>query len=175
MPLALQRCLRGLLKMYSCGALDAERPQRVLVVEEDAPVAADAFRLLLQLWSLVHRLSPQLGAPPPPVSLDVVGEEGLLDTGLPVRRVDGPQGDYDAVISHSLLLGEGRTGPLSTRVAPQSADTAIRIRRAVGLRGERRLERSENFRYEVDGDSQDQADPMRRILQLVFRKRDFRD
>ena len=175
LPLALQRCLRGLLKMYSCGALDAERHLRVLAIEEDAPVLADAFRLLLQLWSLVYRLAPQLGAPPPSVSLDVVGEKGLLDTGPPVRRVDDPQGDYDAVISHSLLLGEGRTSPLSTRVAPQSADTAIRIRRAVGLRSERRLDRSENFRYDVDGDSQDQADAMRRILQVVFRKRDFRD
>ena len=174
-PLALQRCLRGLLKMYSCGALDAERHQRVLLVEEDAPVAADAFRLLLQLWSLVHRLSPQLGAPPPSVSLDVIGEEGLFGTDPPVRRIDGPEGGYDAVISHCLLLGEGRTGPLSARIAPQLADTALRIRRAVGLRGERRLEHSESFRYDIDGDSQEQADAMRRILQAVFRKREFRD
>lgn len=174
-PLALQRCLRGLLKLYSCGALDAERHQRVLLIEEDAPVAADAFRLLLQLWSLVHRLSPQLGAPPQSVSLDVVGEKGLLGTDSQIRRVEGPQGDYDAVISHSLLLGEGRIGSLSRRIAPQLADTAVRIRRAVGLRGERRLEHSESFRYDIDEDSQEQTDAMQRILQVVFRKRAFRD
>ena len=174
-PLALQRCLRGLLKMYSCGALDAGRRQRVLVVEEDAPVAADAFRLLLEIWDLVHRLSPQRGAPPPSVSLDVVGGEGLLGAGPPVRSIDEPEGNYDAVISHSLLLREGRVGPLSAGVAAQWADRAIRIRRAVGLCGERRLEQSENFRYGIDGDSREQADAMRRILQVVFRKRDFRD
>ena len=175
LPLALQRCLRGLLKMYSCGALDAGQPQRVLIVEEDAPVAADAFRLLQQLWSLVHRLSPQEGAPPPSVSLDVVGGEGLLAAGPLVRRVDRPEGDYDAVISHSLLLGEGRTGPLSAEVAAHRADRTIRIRRAVGLRGECRLEQSENFRYDIAGDSREQADAMRRILHVAFRKRDFRD
>ena len=175
MPLAVQRCLRGLLKLYSHGALGASG-QRVLVVEEDAPVVVDAFRLLLDLWGLVYRLSPQRGVPPPLVCLDVIGKDGPSGDGLSVRQVEEPDGDYDAVISHSLLLGEERVGPLLNRVAPHWAGGAVRIRRAVGLRhGERRLQRSESFHYELDGDSEVQADAMRRLLQVVFRKRDFRD
>ena len=175
MPLAVQRCLRGLLKLYSHGVLGAGG-QRVLVVEEDAPVVVDAFRLLLELWGLVYRLSPQRGVPPPLVSLDVIGKDGPSGDGLSVRQVEEPDGDYDAVISHSLLLGEERVGPLLNRVAPHWSGGAVRIRRAVGLRhGERRLQGSESFHYELDGDSEVQADAMRRLLQVVFRKRDFRD
>ena len=59
---------------------------------------------------------------------------------------------------------------------PQRAEGAIRIRRAVGLcHGERRLQWSGSFHYELDGDSDVQADAMRRLLQVSFRKRDFRD
>ncbi len=175
MPLAVQRCLRGLLKLYSHGALGSGA-QRVLVVEEDAPVVVDAFRLLLELWGVVYRLSPQRGVPPPLVCLDVIGKGGPSGDGLSVRQVRKPEGDYDAVISHSLLLGEGRVGHLLSRVAPQRAGGVVCIRRAVGLRhGERRLQRSESFHYELDGDSAVQVDAMRRLLQVVFRKRDFRE
>ena len=42
-PLAVQRCMRGLLLLYRYGVLDAASRQRILVVEEDLPVG-DALR-----------------------------------------------------------------------------------------------------------------------------------
>ena len=43
MPLAVQRCSRGLLMLYRYGALDAGRTQRLLVMEEDAPAVVDGL------------------------------------------------------------------------------------------------------------------------------------
>ena len=77
MPLAVQRCLRGLLMLYRHGALDTNRAQRLLVVEEDAPAVVDAFHALLELWESIHALEPELGERPPRFSLDVIGPEGL--------------------------------------------------------------------------------------------------
>ena len=175
MPLAVQRCLRGLLILYRYGALDAGRRQRLLVVEEDAPMVVDAFRSLLELWGLVHALSPGLSAPPPSVSLEVIGARALSDDGIEVRYIGEPDGEYDAVISHSLLMGEGRVGPRLATVAPGLADGAIRVCRAIGRRTERRLLSSQSFHYRLDGDSEAPDSAMRRLLQITFRKRDFRD
>ena len=52
-PLAVQRCLRGLLLLYRYGALDATRPQRILVVEEDMPAMIDACWMLRDLWKFI--------------------------------------------------------------------------------------------------------------------------
>ena len=174
-PLAVQRCLRGLLLLYRYGTLDAMLPQRILVVEEDMPAVADAFQMLRELWELTFSLQPELGVGPPELRLDVVGEQGLMAPGPNVRYVDQPEGDYDAVISHSLLLGEGFSGPLLTQVAPELADDALRIRRSVGRRTDRHLQRSRGFNYRLDDGCEIQENALRRLLQIVFRKRKFRD
>ena len=155
-PLAVQRCLRGLILLYRYGALDATRPQRILVVEEDMPAVIDACWMLQDLWKLTYALQPELNVPPPTICLDVINSKKLQDTApwtrfvggeisttagsrywlrnssLRVRYVDRPEGDYDTVISFSMLLGEGHTGPLLDQVAPELAESALRIRRAVG-------------------------------------------
>ena len=175
MPLAVQRCLRGLLMLYRHGALDAGRAQRLLVVEEDAPAVVDAFRMLLELWESIHSLSPELGAPPPLFALDVIGPQALSDGRVTVRYVDEPEGEYDAVISHSLLMIEGRGSPRLEAVAPELADGAIRLRRAIGGRTVRHLLPAQRFHYNFDEGADTAADAMRQLLQVVFRKRSFRD
>ena len=59
-PLAVQRCMRGLATLYRYGGLDATVSQRILVVEEDMPVVADAFQMLLELWELALDIQPHL-------------------------------------------------------------------------------------------------------------------
>ncbi len=174
-PLAVQRCLRGLLLLYRHGTLDATQPQRILVVEEDMPVVADAFKMLRELWKLTSVLNPELGVGPPELFLDVIGEKGLQETGHKVSHVSRPEGVYDAVISHSLLLGEGYPGPLFSQVAPELAHCAIRIRRALGRRAGRRLLWSRGFNYGLDYGCEIQENALKRLLQIVFRKRDFKD
>ena len=174
-PLAVQRCLRGLLMLYRNGALDADRAQRFLVVEEDAPAVVDASRMLLELWESIHSLSPELGARPPLFSLDVIGPQALSDGRVTVRHVDEPEGEYDAVISHSLLMMEGRGSPRLRAVSPELADGAIRLRRAIGGRTVRHLLPAQHFHYNFDPDTETAAGAMRQLLRVVFRKRSFRD
>ena len=174
-PLAVQRCLRGLLLLYRYGLLDAAQPQRILVVEEDMPAVADAFHMLRDLWESVNALKPGLGIGPPTFSLDVIGRRRMQRVGLRARYVERPEGNYDAVISHSLLLGEGHPGPLLSQVAPELAHGAIRIRRAMGRHADRRLLWSRGFNYGLDDSCEMQTDELRRLLQIVFRKRNFRD
>ncbi|MCZ0938011.1 MAG: RecQ family ATP-dependent DNA helicase [Caldilineaceae bacterium] len=174
-PLAVQRCLRGLLLLYRHGTLDAARPQRILVVEEDMPAVADAFQMLRELWELTFSLQPDLGVGPPNFLLDVIGEKGLQETGQNVQYVEQPEGAYDAVISHSLLLGEGYPGPLLTQVAPELANGALCIRRSIGRRTERLLQESSGFNYQSDDGCETQENALGRLLQIVFRKWNFRD
>ena len=72
-------------------------------------------------------------------------------------------------------MGEGRVGPRLATVAPGLADGAIRVCRAIGRRTERRLLSSQSFHYRLDVDSDAPDSAMRRLLQIAFRKRDFRD
>lgn len=174
-PLAVQRCLRGLLLLYRNGTLDATRPQRILVVEEDMPAVADAFQMLRELWELTFSLQPELGVGPPEFLLDIIGEKGLQETGHNVQHVDQPEGAYDAVISHSLLLGEGYPGPLLTQVAPELANDALGIRRSIGRRTDRHLQWPSGFNYQLDDGCEIQEKALRRLLQIVFRKRNYRD
>ena len=174
-PLAVQRCLRGLLLLYRCRALDATRPQRVLVVEEDVPAAADAFQMLWELWDLTSSLQPEYCVCPPEIQLDVLGEKGLQDWEHRVHYVDHPHGKYDVVISHSLFLGEGNSGFLLDQMAPEYADGALRMRRTVGRRSECNLQWSKGFHYRLNEGNGIQEQVLRSLLQIVFRKRDFRD
>ena len=198
-PLAVQRCLRGILLLYRYGALDATRPQRLLVVEEDMPVVIDACWMLRDLWKLTCSLHPDLGVPPPTIFVDIINRHMLQDTspwarfvegeisiaagsrfwlrdsGFRARYVDQPDGGYDAVISHSFLLMEGYPGPLLGQVAPELADSALRLRRAVGYRSERELPWSKGFNYKPKVDTKVHEETLRHLLQIVFRKRKFRD
>ena len=174
-PLAVQRSLRGLLLMYRWGALDAARSQRVLIVEEDIPAAADAFQMLWRIWEWTNTLQPEIGVGPPEFQLDVIGGKGIHEEGHRVKYVNRPNGKYDVIISDSFLLEEGRSGPLLAQVAPEYVASALRLRRAVGPRSERHLQWSKAFHYGLEEGNKTQEEALKRLLQFVFRKKNFRD
>ena len=174
-PLAVHRCMRGLLLLYRRGGLDVAKHQRILVVEEDMPAVPDAFQMLLELWKLTSALQPEIGVGPPEIQLDVIGGKGLRDEGHTIRYVDRPTGRYDAVISNSLLLEEGHSGPLLAQVAPKYAARALRLRRAVSPRSERNLQWSKGFRYGLEEGNKIQEQALSSLLQFVFRMKSFRD
>lgn len=71
-PMAVHRCLRGLVHLYRFGFLEVGRLQRVLVIEEDIPVVASAFRILHTYWQHLQTLAPEV-PPPPELEIDVIG------------------------------------------------------------------------------------------------------
>lgn len=174
-PLAVQRCMRGLLLLYRRGGLDATRQQRILVIEEDVPAVPDAFQMLLELWKLTSALLPEIGVGPPEFQMDIIGEKGLQEEGHAIQYVDRPTGRYDVVISNSLLLEEGHTGPLLAQVAPEYAAHALRLRRAACPQSKRNLQWSKGFRYGLEEGNKSQEQALRRLLQFVFRMKSFRD
>ena len=174
-PLAVQRCLRGLLMLYRYGALDANKPQRILAVEEDIPAVADAFQMLQELWELTAALHRGLGVRPLTFSLDVIGRQEVQGSNLTARYVKQPDGDYDAVISHSLLLGEGFSGSALARTKPALAEGTLRIRRAIGCRTDRRLQWAPGFNNWLESSHHILEGSLTRLLQIVFRKRKFKD
>ena len=194
-PLAAHRCLRCLTKLYFHDRLSCHRKQRILVLEEDIPVVAEAMRMLISLWRNVHVLSPTTLAPPL-VEIDVIGDRTLTaksDPNLKVRNVGAPDGEYDLVLSNSLLLDEGYYGTLERRHFSIFHPNGVRFRNGVGLRSERKLQwsgepvkydfpqllRSLNARNDISTDSPNASDSQRSSLQfmlhLIYRKRDFRD
>ena len=194
-PLAVHRCLRCLTKLYYHGQLSSSREQRILVLEEDIPVVAEAMRMLISIWRNIHILSPAT-LPPPKVKLDIIGDKALTarpDLNLEVRNVDIPDCEYDLVLSNSFLLDEGYIGTLEREHSSIFHPNGVRIRNGVGLRSERKLQwdgesieykfpellRSLNVRNDSEKDksgvSEQQRSALQFMLQLMFRKRDFRD
>lgn len=190
-PLAVHRCLRCLLKLYFHEILSTQRPQRILVVEEDLPVTAEAFRMLIAIWSRIHILAPET-PPPPEIELDIIGDNVLPVIPCPdleTRYMSAPDGSYDLILLNSFFLDEGCIGVTERLLFPSLPSNAIRIRRAVGFRTERELQWCESLRYDLadlansltDQNGVDlpsvteQQAGLQFLLQLIFRKRDFRD
>lgn len=194
-PLAVHRCVRCLTQLYHHDRLRCDRDQRILVLEEDIPVVAEAMRMLIALWRNIHILSPKT-LPPPRVRLDIIGDNFLpqiYDTNLEIRNVDSPDGEYDLVLSNSFLLDEGYMGTLENEHSSIFYPNGVRIRNGVGLRTERRLQWfGEPVEYDFpellrslsvrSGFAPDDSDVSMRqrsalcfMLQLIYRKRDFRD
>ncbi|MCK4391317.1 RecQ family ATP-dependent DNA helicase [Candidatus Bipolaricaulota bacterium] len=193
LPLAVHRCLRGLLHLYSHEVLDSERPQRVLVVEEDISVTAEAFRMLHAIWTRIHVLAPGTLAAPS-IQLDVIGDELL--PGLPtvpdidVRCIAAPEGSYDIVLSHSFLLAAGHVGVAEKTFFPNRSANLVCLRHAIGFRAERTLQWCEPLHYDladversISSQNGEEPQPMPSdkheallfLLHLIFRKRDFWD
>ncbi len=191
-PLAVHRCLRCLLKLYVHENLSTQRPQRILVVEEDLPVTAEAFRMLIALWSKIHILAPET-PPPPEIELDIIGDKVLpviSCSGLETRYMSAPDGSYDLILLNSFFLDEGCIGVAERLLFPSLPPNALRIRRAVGFRTKRELQWCESLHYNLadlarsltDQNGVDlplvterQQAALLFLLQLIFRKRAFRD
>ena len=174
-PLAVQRCMRGLLLLYRYGALDSTRHQRILAFEEDMPAVGDAFEMLWALWKLTSSLNPELGVGPPDLKLEVIGQKGLHEAGQTVHYVDQPTGTYDAVITHSFFLTDGHSGSLLDKIGKEYSACAIQLRRELGPRSETCLQWSKVFHYKLEDGNNTQEESLKKLLQFVFRKKSFRD
>ena len=201
-PLAVHRCVRGLIQLYSYEALNSSRQQRILVLEEDIPVVAEAFAMLRRLWFNIHNLTSDSPAPPD-VRLDILIEDASApinawkptvssaSEGFEVRPVCSSQvtdEEYDAVLSHSFLLQEGYTGIVESQYEGRSP-MRIRLRQAIGHRDDRVLQWSDSLDYQLADVEQAEVTgydelPDHRLaqlqsllffLQLIFRKRAFKD
>jgi len=194
--------MRGLLQLYSHEALNSGQQQRILVLEEDIPVVAEAFAMLRRLWSNIHNLTSDSPAPPD-VRLDIWMEDASTPTnswkptvssafeGFEVRPVSSAQvadEEYDAVLSHSFLLQEGYTGIVESQYEDRSP-IRIRLRQAIGHRDDRALQWSDLLEYQLadvehaeiaeDDDLPDhqlaKLESLLFFLQLIFRKKAFKD
>ena len=192
-PHLVHRALRGLVLALSFDLIPrhTERPVRVLALEEDVPVVAEAFRQLFQLWGKLGVIAPDV-PPPPTVELDVVGGGGLAPIPHPnllVRHLDAPEGRYDLSVSHAHTLQSGQTG-VREEAAGAVADRRIRLRSTRSFRDRRALPWSRRLTYDLDDleralRSQQtdtplpipeaKYDALRFFLQLLFRKGDFWD
>ena len=192
LPHATQRCLRGWLHLYSHEVLDSEQ-HRILIIEEDLPVAAEAFRMLHALWTRIHLLAPET-PPAPSLQLDVIGSELFpvvtLAKGMEVRYITVPEDSYDIVLSHSVLLDPGQIGVVEKTCFSNRPANLVAIRHAIGFRSERTLQWCEPLRYDLadveravisqrGDDSQpippDKHEALLFLLHLIFRKRNFWD
>ena len=201
-PLAVHRCMRGLLQLYSHEALNSGQQQRILVLEEDIPVVAEAFVMLRRLWSNIHNLTSDSPAPPD-VRLDILVEDvsapintwkktvSSASEGFEVRPVGSAQvanEEYDAVLSHSFFLQEGYSGIVESQYEDRST-VRIRMRQAIGHRDDRTLQWSDLLEYQLaeveyaeiaeDDELLDhrlaKLDSLLFFLRLIFRKRAFKD
>ena len=190
-PLSTHRCLRGLLHLYSYEVLDPTRNQRILVLEEDLPVTVEAFRQLCAIWKNIHTIAPKTLAPPR-LELDIIGANPIHAPleDLTTRSVQAPDGSYDIILSHGLLMDSGFLGPLEREHFPVRPENLVCFRHAVGFRAERSLQRCKPLHYAL-GDVErsimsanggnpepmptDKLNSMHFFLRQVFRKRDFWD
>jgi len=189
LPLAVQRCLRGLLFLYSHEILDPARQQRVLIIEEDCPVVAESFRILCAIWARIHTLVPDT-LPAPKLKLDIIGESPNWGKTDAARYLDAPDNNYDLILSHSLLLDAGCIGSTEKTHFPNRPRNFICLRRAIGLRAERSLQECNALHYDladiehaIASQKRGNPEPMPHekheallfFLRHVFRKRNFWD
>ena len=174
-PLAVQRCMRGLLLLVRNGALRCGDKMRVLVVEEDVETVVDAWGELSHLWEALVALKPTLGEVRlPELDLEVLCG-GLSEGASERRRVDAPSGEYDLVLSHSVLLKSGRLGSRLASLALEYRSAAVLMRSAIGPVGDRKLRSSPGFNYAVSEDLESGDVVLVELLRNVFRKRRFLD
>ena len=190
-PLAMHRCLRGLLLLYFYGILDPARQQRILLIEEDLPVAVEALRILRAIWTRIHVLAPDT-PPAPSLERDVIGIDSSLRLGQTeaTRYLDAPDGSYDMILSHSFLLDTGYSGNIEKSHFPDHPENFVRLRHAIGFRTERSLQGCKPLYYDLadversitsqNGDEpelmpQEKYEALLFFLKYIFRKRDFRD
>lgn len=141
-PLAVHRCLRGIIQLFLHDMIPIQSSARILAIEEDLEVVTEAFYQLSSMWrhfTALSSLSPIM----PKIHLHVIGGTPLLsvpsDEWLLHEKVEDPDGDYDLVISHSLFLMTGDRGPLEQAHFQSRPANFVAMRSAIGLKEERQL------------------------------------
>jgi ATP-dependent DNA helicase RecQ len=193
LPVAVHRCLRGLIQLFQYQMIPLRSEVSLLVIEEDLPVVAEAFYQLATLWWHLRVMCP--GVPVMPViNLDLLGGAPLVSSRqhpwISCQRIDEPETHYDLVISHAFFLFSGDRGILEKEYFSGKAPNLLEMRSAIGLREERHLHWSEPLVFDLsDVESALQSEgtehplpmPMAKhqallyFLRLIFRKRNFWD
>jgi ATP-dependent DNA helicase RecQ len=194
-PHVVHRCLRGLVQLILLGILPIEgfvHPVRLLVVEEDVPAVAEAFRQLMCLWKHLYKI---LATAPAPLQyvLHVIGDNNqpvAACEGLDVVHVTEPEQVYDLVLSHSLTLTTGQEGLHQSVLLSNVQGRRVNMRSALTHRDDRRLPWSPRLTYDLEDLEQalcsqgtddprpipqEKYDALRFFLQNIFRKNDFWD
>ncbi|MDW8075437.1 MAG: RecQ family ATP-dependent DNA helicase [Bacteroidota bacterium] len=148
MPTAFHQCLRSLVQLYLRGALPYDREHRVLIVEEDARVAYEAYVALWTMWKNLAYLYPAFPKPPR-LQLLVFSRhferrvENMHDSDINTIQIEENippnQEEYDFALSYSAFLGPWQRGANEQRLRLPPA-RRIAIRRGISLRDYRELE-----------------------------------
>ena len=192
-PTAVQRCLRGIIRLFANGVLAAHGSPVILVIEEDLGVTATAVSMLLTMWQHLHVLAPQTPAPPQ-IVLDVIGgeapPENALHGNLAVRQPSVPEGPYDIIMSHGFFAEAGCRGRVEQRLFPIRPANFVSLRKAIGAVTERALQWCQALDYDLENlenalavrEGEEpreipvlQSDALQYFLRLVFRKQEFWD
>ncbi len=192
-PTAVQRCLRGIIRLFANGILPVHKAPVILVIEEDLGVTAPAFSMLLTMWQHLHALAPHTPAPPQ-IVLEVIGGEPLPENAphgnLTVRQLSAAEGPYDIIISHGFFAEAGYRGRVEQRLFSVRPANFVSLRKAIGGATQRALQWSEALDYDLENlesalaaregeESLEipvlQSSALEYFLWLVFRKRGFWD
>ena len=105
-PAAIHRAMRALLHVLRV-QYAADKPLKVLLIDEDLNAGGEALRQLMKLWDTIHRMAPT-EAPPPDLDLHYYSDGESHDR------------DYDLVIDHAVFLSPDQVGA-SRSPAPRRA------------------------------------------------------
>ena len=156
-PAAIHRAVRALLHVLHAHHA-ADKPLKVLLIDEDLNAGGEAWQQLKTLWEAVHRMAPT-EAPPPEVHY-------YFDS-------ESHDHDYDLVIDHAVFLSPDQAGAVESRLPADLRERTIRIRPAHGDRKDPSLLRAPPIRYATEDGGW--ADSLRYLLRLIFGKKELRD
>ncbi len=159
-PAAIHRAMRALLHVLHAHHA-ADKPLKVLLIDEDLNAGGEAWQQLMKLWDAIHRMAPT-EAPPPEVHYYSDGESH--------------DHDYDLVIDHAVFLSPDQASARETRLHADLRERTIRIRPAHGDHNDPRLLHAAPIQYATDAAEDGEWDgSLRYLLRLIFGKTEFRD
>ena len=158
-PAAIHRAMRALLHVLRV-QYAADKPLKVLLIDEDLNAGGEALRQLMKLWDTIHRMAPT-EAPPPDLDLHYYSDGESHDR------------DYDLVIDHAVFLSPDQVGAREARLPDGLREGTIRIRPAHGDRNDPSLLHARPIQYAAEDSGFE--DSLRYLLRLIFGKKELRD
>ncbi len=157
-PAVIHRAMRALLHVLHTHHA-ADKPLKVLLIDEDLNAGGEAWRQLKTLWEAIHRMAPSEA--PPKLDLHYYSDGESHDH------------DYDLVIDHAVFLSPDQAGAVESRLPADLRERTIRIRPAHGDRNNPSLLRAPPIQYAAEDGGW--ADSLRYLLRLIFGKKELRD
>ncbi len=157
-PAVIHRAMRALLHVLHAHHA-ADKPLKVLLIDEDLNAGGEAWQQLKTLWETIHRIAPSEA--PPDLDLHYYSDGESHDH------------DYDLVIDHAVFLSPDQAGAVESRLPADLRKRTIRIRPAHGDHSNPRLLRAPPIRYAADDNGFE--DNLRYLLRLIFGKKELLD